>query len=151
MSELPETVAAKRDQLLRIMAGYGSCAVAYSGGVDSAVVAKAARLALGDAAVVVTGTSASLAEGELEEAQQVAKLVGVRHVVLPTAEFDDPDYVANAPDRCYHCKMELYGELRDLAQRLGLERISAHTGWRGMQRVGTANVPSGQVDHERSK
>jgi uncharacterized protein len=120
MSELPEVVAAKRDQLLELMARYGSCAVAYSGGVDSAVVAKAARLALGDAAVVVTGVSASLADGELDEARQVAEFIGVRHVVLQTSEFDNPDYVANAPDRCYHCKTELYSELRDRAQQMGL-------------------------------
>jgi uncharacterized protein len=94
--------------------------VAYSGGVDSAVVAKAARLALGDAAVVVTGASASLADGELEEAQHVAELIGVRHVVVQTSEFDNPNYVANAPDRCYHCKTELYGELQELAKQLGM-------------------------------
>jgi uncharacterized protein len=120
MSQLSETIAAKRDQLLQRMAGYGSCAVAYSGGVDSAVVAKAARLALGDAAVAVTGASASLAAGELEEARRVAQLIGVRHEVLETRELDNPDYVANAPDRCYHCKTELYGEFQELARRLGL-------------------------------
>lgn len=120
MYELSETVTAKRDQLLHVMASYGSCAVAYSGGVDSAVVAKAAQLALGDAAVVVTGVSPSLADGELEEAQQLAELIGVRHVALQTNEFDNPDYIANPPDRCFYCKTELYDELQDLAQHLGL-------------------------------
>ena len=120
MSELCETVAAKRDELLRLLASFGSCAVAYSGGVDSAVVAKAAQLALGDAAVVVTGVSPSLADGELEEAHHVATLIGVRHVALKTGEFDNPDYVDNSPDRCYYCKTELYGELRELARKLDL-------------------------------
>ena len=65
MSELN----AKRDRLLELIRGYGTCAVAFSGGIDSTVVAKAAQLALGDSAVAVTGTSASLAAGELEEAR----------------------------------------------------------------------------------
>jgi uncharacterized protein len=121
--ELSETVATKRDQLLEIMAGYGSCAVAFSGGVDSAVVAKAAQLALGDAAILVTGTSAAMAEGELEAAGNLAGLIGLRHVVIPTEEFANPDYVANAPDRCYHCKSELYTQADELAKRLGTQVI----------------------------
>ena len=97
MAVLTEALAAKRDRLLERLAEYGSCAVAFSGGVDSAVVAKAAQLALGDAAVVVTGTSAALAEGELDEARALAELIGVRHVVISTEEFANPDYVANRP------------------------------------------------------
>jgi pyridinium-3,5-biscarboxylic acid mononucleotide sulfurtransferase len=121
--ELSETVAGKRDQLLDIMAGYGSCAVAFSGGVDSAVVAKAAQLALGDAAVLVTGSSAAMAEGELEAAGELAKPIGLRHVVIPTDEFANPSYIANAPDRCYHCKNELYTQIDGLAERLGVRVI----------------------------
>ena len=102
---------------------YGSCAVAFSGGVDSAVVAKAAQLALGDAAVLVTGNSAALAEGELEAARDLAALIGVRHVIVRTEEFANPDYVANRADRCYHCKTELYSQLGDLAARLGVNVI----------------------------
>lgn len=117
MSHLSLTLAAKRDRLLALLSSYGSCAVAYSGGVDSAVLAKAAQLALGERAVAVTGTSASLAEGELEAAQRLAKLIGVRHIVLPTDEVADPAYAANAPDRCFHCKTELYTQLRALANR----------------------------------
>src|SRR5437763_5361123 len=100
MPELSETLSAKREQLVRLLAGYRRCAVAFSGGVDSAVVAKAARIALGDAAVAVTGTSAALAEGELDAARRLAELIGLRHVVVPTEEFADPGYVANNPDRC---------------------------------------------------
>src|SRR3954467_14300807 len=101
-------IGRKRERLLALIAGYESCAVAFSGGVDSAVVAKAAHLALGDAAVAVTGTSAALAAGELEAAKELAQLIGVRHVVMPTEEFANANYVANNPDRCYHCKSELY-------------------------------------------
>jgi len=87
---------------------YHSCAVAYSGGVDSAVVAKAAALALGDRAVAITGSSDSLAEGELESARELASLIGIRHLVLETDEFSNSKYTRNDLDRCYHCKTELY-------------------------------------------
>lgn len=120
MPNLSEELTAKRDRLLELLAGYETCAVAFSGGVDSAVVAKAARLALGDSAVAVTGTSAALAEGELDAACELAKLIGVRHVVVPTEEFASPSYVANNPDRCYHCKSELYSQLGSLSERLAV-------------------------------
>jgi len=117
------TLAEKRDRLLGLMRSYGSCAVAFSGGVDSAVVAKAARLALGEKAVAITGVSASLAEGELEQARNLARLIGIRHEVLKTQEFDDPNYTANPANRCYFCKTELYDQMQPLAARLGLAVI----------------------------
>ena len=117
------TLAEKRDRLLGLMRSYGSCAVAFSGGVDSAVVAKAARLTLGEKAIAVTGVSASLAEGELEQARQLAQLIGIRHEVLKTQEFDDPNYTANPANRCYFCKTELYDQMQPLAARLGLAVI----------------------------
>jgi uncharacterized protein len=123
MAELCETLSAKREKLLELLVSYGNCAVAFSGGVDSAVVAKAARLALGDAAVAVTGTSDALAEGELEAAQELATQIGVRHVVIRTDEFANPDYVANRSDRCYHCKSELYSQLGQLKERLGVDVV----------------------------
>jgi pyridinium-3,5-biscarboxylic acid mononucleotide sulfurtransferase len=127
MTELPDRLNEKRGQLLALLASYGSCAVAFSGGVDSSVLAKAAQLALGDRAVAVTGTSASLAEGELEAAQRLAALIGVRHMVLATDEVNDPVYAANAPDRCYHCKTELYTRLWALARREGLAVVTNGT------------------------
>ena len=119
---LPDLVT-KRDQLLGLIQGYESCAVAFSGGVDSAVVAKAAHLVLSSAAVAVTGTSAALAEGELEASRQLAELIGIRHVVLPTEEFANSNYVANNPDRCYYCKSELYSQLGNIAERLGVRVV----------------------------
>lgn len=104
-----------RDQLLDAVRGLESCVVAFSGGVDSAVVAQAAQLTLGARSLAVTGVSSSLAAGELELAQQVAQQIGIRHEVLATDEFQRPEYVRNQPDRCYHCKTELY---RQLTQRL---------------------------------
>ncbi len=110
----------QRDQLLSHLEGYGSCVVAFSGGVDSAVVAKAARLALGERAVAVLGVSASLASGERELAERVATDIGIRLETIPTDEVDDPKYRENSPSRCYHCKTELYDQLGAIAERLGL-------------------------------
>src|SRR5688572_15856623 len=116
-------ISRQAESLVAFIAPFESCAVAYSGGVDSAVVAKAAQLALGDRAVAVTGTSASLAAGELETAQNVARIIGIRHVILGTAEFTRPEYVRNASDRCYHCKTELYSQLERLLPELGVAAI----------------------------
>jgi uncharacterized protein len=115
-----DQLSAKRDQLLSLLQSFGSAAVAFSGGVDSAVLAKAAVLALGDRAVAVTGTSASLASGELEQAQSVAGQMGIRHEVIATDEFNQPAYLQNAPDRCYHCKSELYLQMDQVINALGV-------------------------------
>ncbi len=111
-------------RLLEILAGYGNCAVAFSAGVDSTVVAKAAQLALGVKAVAVTGTSASLAAGELDAARRLAELIGIRHEVIATDEFADPHYVRNPSNRCYFCKTELYGQLEKLLPTLGMTVIA---------------------------
>jgi len=116
-------VAAKRTQLLALMRSFRTCAVAFSAGVDSAVVAKAAALTLGAQAVAVTGVSASLAEGELEQARNMARLIGIRHVEISTKELALPQYVSNAPDRCYHCKTELYLNMKDLQRTLAVDVI----------------------------
>jgi uncharacterized protein len=123
MSSLSPALAVKRDRLLERMREYGPCAVAFSGGVDSAVVAKAAHLAWGERAVAVTGVSASLAEDELIEARRVAATIGIRHVEMPTREFAQAEYTRNAPDRCYHCKTELYTQMAEAAPRLGVSVI----------------------------
>ena len=116
-------LSAKRESLLSTIGQLESCAVAYSGGVDSAVVAKAAHLALGERAIAVTGTSASLAAGDLEEAASIARLIGIRHIVIATDEFQSESYLRNAPDRCYHCKTELYAQLERRLPELGVKVV----------------------------
>jgi pyridinium-3,5-biscarboxylic acid mononucleotide sulfurtransferase len=118
-------LAARRDRLIATLRGYGRVAVAYSGGIDSTVVAQAAFVALGDAAVAVTAVSESLASGELEEAEALARQIGIRHQVIRTEEFSDPNYVRNQTDRCYFCKSELFTRLDGLLAQLGADVIAS--------------------------
>lgn len=116
---------AQREALIKTLHGYGRVAVAYSGGIDSTVVAQAAYDALGSAAIAVTAVSESLAAGELEEAQELAQKIGIRHRVIRTEEFADPNYRRNDSDRCYFCKSELYGRLSGMLNELSVEVIAS--------------------------
>lgn len=105
----------KRAALIDRLRQAGRVAVAFSGGVDSAVVARAAYEACGDLAFAVTAVSPSLASGELENAKQIARQIGIRHLVIETHEFGQTGYIQNAGNRCYFCKSELYTQLESLA------------------------------------
>lgn len=120
---LSDELCGKRDRLLELLCSYGSCAIGFSGGLDSSVLAKAAALALGERAVAVTAVGASIAIGELDEAREVARQIGIRHEIVESREIDDPGYRRNAADRCYFCKSVLAGEVQAKAEQLGLKVI----------------------------
>ncbi|MCE5268570.1 MAG: ATP-dependent sacrificial sulfur transferase LarE [Planctomycetaceae bacterium] len=124
MMQISPELAQKRDRLLETLRGYGTCAVAFSGGLDSTVLAKAAELALGEQAVAVTGYSQSMAAGELEECAELARHIGIRLETVPTDELSIAAYRANGPDRCYHCKQEVFARVEEVAKRLGLAVVA---------------------------
>jgi len=124
MPKLPVELCEKKERLLDLLRSFGSCAVAFSGGLDSTVLAKAAQIALGDRAVAVTGVSPSLAGVELEESRELARQIGIRHEVIQTDELSIPDYQRNEADRCYHCKTELFLKVERLAERLGVKVVA---------------------------
>lgn len=140
-------IEVKRDRLLRILSGYGRVAVALSAGVDSTVVAKAAQLACGDKAIAVTAVSSSLASGEQDLAVEMAARIGIRHQVIHTKEFSDPNYLSNPVNRCYFCKSELYTRLTDVAPSLGVDVLvnGANLDDRGDYRPGMQAASEFQV------
>jgi uncharacterized protein len=101
----------------------GSVVVAFSGGVDSSVVAAIAYRALGDRALAVTAVSPAVAQGELDGAKRVAQAIGITHEIVNTNELARAGYRANAPDRCYFCKSELYDVLAELANKRGYNAL----------------------------
>lgn len=104
--------------------GMHSVVIAFSGGVDSAVVLAIATAELGERALGVTGRSASLAKGEIETATSVAHGIGARHEIVDTQEFDDPRYRRNERDRCFYCKHELFSRLCAIARERGFDTVA---------------------------
>jgi pyridinium-3,5-biscarboxylic acid mononucleotide sulfurtransferase len=118
-----ELLAAKERKLFDQLAGMRRVIVAYSGGTDSAYLAWAAQRMLGDKAAAITADSASIPESHKRDAEAFARECGIRHEYIATHEFDNPDYVKNDPNRCFHCKDELFTCLDAIARERGIEHI----------------------------
>lgn len=119
----PESLQAKEQKLFAILEGLGQVIVAYSGGTDSAYLAWAAGHVLGPRAVAVTADSASIPESHKRDAEALARDFGFRHEYIETYEFDNPEYAANNPDRCFHCKDELFTRLEQVGAERGCANI----------------------------
>jgi len=120
----PRTVEEKLADLRAVIQTYESVVVAFSAGADSTLVAKVASDVLGERALAVTSASESLAERELQEALAYAESLNINHRVIYTNELQNPDYLANPIDRCYHCKTELYDHLVALAEDEGYRTVA---------------------------
>lgn len=113
--QMSSELAAKYAVLRQIFAEMGQVVIGYSGGVDSTLVMKIAHDVLGDGAVAVTGDSEAFPQGEVDAAQQVAEDMGITVVRVRTHEISNPHFAVNNPNRCYHCKTELFTELQKVA------------------------------------
>jgi pyridinium-3,5-biscarboxylic acid mononucleotide sulfurtransferase len=118
------TLKAKQQRLFSILKPMGRVIVAYSGGADSAYLAWAAHHVLGGGALAITADSASIPESHKHAADAFARECGFQHEYIETREFDNPDYIKNDPNRCFHCKDELFTRLEIVARERGIEHIA---------------------------
>lgn len=123
-TEPSEALLAKQDALLASLAGAGRVLIAFSGGVDSSYLAWAAQRALGKDSLCVTAVSASYPESHREMAEEIVRRFDLPHRFVETHEMERPEYRANAADRCYHCKSELFDVMDRLGSELGFDRIA---------------------------
>jgi uncharacterized protein len=121
---LDQELETKYQRLQDVLTDMGSIIIGMSGGVDSVLLAKVAHDTLGDRALAVTADSLSLPRRELREAEELARLAGIRHIVVKTEEVTDPRYAANPNNRCYFCKSELFTRLDGLAEEYGIRWVA---------------------------
>jgi uncharacterized protein len=110
--------------LISILTRYDSLVVAFSGGTDSTFLLAMAKEVLGDRVTAVTADSSIHSRREIREALETAKALDVRHVMLPLTEAAAPQFVANPPERCYHCKQLVFGEIMRIAAQMGMQRLA---------------------------
>ena len=113
----------KVQKLKNILKKMGSVMVAYSGGVDSTLLLKFAKDILKDNVIAVTATSLTYPKEELEEAKKLARMLKVKHILVKTKEFENPEFANNSPNRCYYCKRELFSVLKKLATENNIEQV----------------------------
>src|SRR5579864_1155341 len=104
----PAVLREKQEKLFAVLRGFDRVMVAYSGGADSAYLAWAAYQVLGAGALAITADSASMPESHKRDAEAFVRQFGIPHEYIATREFDNPDYLKNDPNRCFHCKDELF-------------------------------------------
>jgi uncharacterized protein len=121
---LTDVQQSRLEKLKALLREMESVAIGYSGGVDSTLLIKVAHDVLGDRAIAVIGASEAFPQGEVEAALQVARPIGIEVVCVPTHEMSDPAFRVNNPDRCYHCKSELFSVLRRVADERGLRWVA---------------------------
>src|ERR1700757_788385 len=111
----PAKLREKEEKLFSLLGSLGRVIVAYSGGTDSAYLAWAAHRVLGAKALAITADSASIPESHKRDAEDFVRQFGIAHEYIETHEFENPNYVKNDPNRCFHCKDELFTELEAVA------------------------------------
>ena len=114
----------KQAKLFDLLSGMGKVLVAYSGGTDSAYLAWAAARVLGNEALAVTADSASIPESHKRDAVDFAEQFGIRHRMIATREFENPEYTRNDANRCFHCKDELFNRMNEIGEQLGVSTIA---------------------------
>ncbi len=118
------TIEQKFERLKELLKGMGSVAIAFSGGVDSTFLLKVAHMVLQDKAIGITVYSAIHPKWEVESAKELAKLIGVKHIVLDVDVFSDENIILNPPERCYYCKLTVFSLIKETAKLYGIYHVA---------------------------